>query len=156
MRERAQHRYSLGRERHSHNLGLRRQNCGPSRLVIRPKMIKLAATSGVGATIVVEILLAPWYQRTLKVAGLRQDRTHCITNASCRYGFWLDHSRPLQPIISRRPHRTAVGNSHHMRKRNACTTCPTIKALVSDWRNISRIRSRKKAYRWIARRAPRT
>ena len=36
--------------------GLRRQNCGPSRLVIRSKIIKLAAIRNEGAMIAVEIL----------------------------------------------------------------------------------------------------
>jgi hypothetical protein len=32
-----------------HRLGVRRLYCGPSRRMMRPRMIKLAATSGVGA-----------------------------------------------------------------------------------------------------------
>ena len=49
-----------------------------------------------------------------------------------RYGvdsvtFLLDHSRPLQPMVSARPARTAVGMSHHKRNVIACPKCITVK-----------------------------
>jgi hypothetical protein len=51
--------------------------------------------------------------------------THCIRNGVRKRGLWLDHSLPLQPMVSVTPHTTAVGNNHHMRKRVACTACTT-------------------------------
>lgn len=46
-----------------------------------------------------------------------------MRNGSRRVGFKLDHSRPLQPIISITPARTVVPSSHHNLDQTACPRC---------------------------------
>jgi hypothetical protein len=59
-----------------HRLGVRRLYCGPSRRMMRPRMMKLAATSGVGAmmrhTALYHFTLAKGKRRG------RRDLTHCM------------------------------------------------------------------------------
>jgi hypothetical protein len=57
-------------------MGLRRQNCGPNRLVMRPKIRKLAAIRNVGAMIVVEILSRLAISVTVKPRKYDWDALH--------------------------------------------------------------------------------
>ena len=83
--------------------------------MMRPRRIKLAATSGVGAMIRVTIL----YPSLAKDKRRRSQFTYCSMNGLSRNGFWLDHNRPLQPVTSSKPQKIAVGKIHQRRKWNA-------------------------------------
>lgn len=88
---------------------------GPRREINFPKMIKFAAIKGVGAMIVVVILI----RQMSRVSNRRMVETHWIINGVMFVGFLLDHRRPLQPMTSVIPAMHAVGMSHHILKRNA-------------------------------------
>lgn len=105
-----------------HHLGVSREYEAPSRSTMRDIIMKVAASNGVGAMIVVEILIDPRYlsKRTRNKGG-----TNWIVNGVSAVGAREDHSRPLHPISSPSPQSTAVGKSHHIRKYVACPTWRT-------------------------------
>lgn len=101
---------SSASEQHSQYFGVRRLYWGPTWLIILPRMIKLAATSGVGAMIV------PTSLQKKHLSGHAVDfwvYTHCISYGVKRPGFWLDQNLALHPSISNKPAKVAVGSIHH-------------------------------------------
>jgi hypothetical protein len=123
-----------------HRLGVRRLYCGPSRRMMRPRRMKLAATSGVGATTSVTAL----YTHERRTQRWPSQCTHCMIYGFRRNGFWLDHNRLLQPISSRKPQKIALGISHHRREWMACTVWTTTRdSMVS---NNLKSKRRKQAY----------
>lgn len=93
-------------------MALRRLYWGPSRVMSCPRMTKFAATNGVGAMMVVEILGEGLVES--KHLGAEDD-THCIKNGLSSDGFLLDHKRALQPSTSVTHASTAVGIMNHSR-----------------------------------------
>ena len=79
--------------------------------MMRARIMKLAATSGVGPMIRVTIL-----HLTLANDMKPSQFTYCMRNGVSKYGSELDQTRPLQPTHSRMPHTTTLGRSHHIRK----------------------------------------
>lgn len=77
--------------------------------MILPKVRKFAAMKGVGARIV------PTSLRSVTKNKMKRKESHCISKGMSNTGLMLDHSRALQPKISRIPAKTTVGSSHHMR-----------------------------------------
>jgi hypothetical protein len=78
---------------------------------MRENIIKLAAKSGVGAMIVVEIL-----GRSQQALLLSAMWTHWMRKGVSAVGVIEDHSLPPQPSNSPTPQSAAVGRSHHTRK----------------------------------------
>jgi hypothetical protein len=86
------------------------------------RMIKFAATNGVGEIIVVVILEV--YLSIMDTIFFCMN-THCMRNPSERI-CWLDQKRPPHPMISPVPASTTVGKSHHMRHLMACVMWATV------------------------------
>lgn len=84
-------------------------------MMILPKTRKFAAKKGVGAIIV---------------------PTNCISKGVSNAGLMLDHSRALQPRISKTPASITVGNSHHMRNFMACKRWIAVEMPKSDTNRI--------------------
>jgi hypothetical protein len=74
-------------------------------------MIKLAATSGVGAMIVPTSL--QWKCLSGHMGDYFWMNTYCISYGVKSPGFWLDQSLALHPSISSIPAKVAVGSIHH-------------------------------------------
>ena len=83
--------------------------------MILPKIRKFAARKGVGAMMVPTNLLG-----VNKIQEIEIIFTYCISKGVSNAGLILDHTRALQPRISRIPARRTVGSSHHMRNLTAC------------------------------------
>ena len=92
--------------------------------MIWPKRTKFAASNGVGPMIVMHILYKPVH---LSIHQNCDGMPYCIRKGSCRIGFRLDHTRPLQPKISMIPESTAVGKSHQIRNMVASTACAPVR-----------------------------
>ena len=78
--------------------------------MILPRIIKLAATNGVGAIIVPTILQQHIYQ---SFKQFPMDDTDCISKGVMSLGLLLDHSLALHPNVSKTPARVTVGIIHH-------------------------------------------
>jgi hypothetical protein len=104
-----------------HHLGVSREYETPSRSTMRDIIMKLAASNGVGAKIVVDILIDALFNQSNE----KESGTDWMVNGVLAVGDIEDHSRPLHPISSPRPQSTAVGKSHHTRKYVACPTWRT-------------------------------
>lgn len=110
-----------------HCLRLSRLYCGQRISIRRPIITKYAARSGVGAIIVVEILLRPSDEVKYNASrGRPRTKTYCIKKGSSRIpSFKLDQYRADQPMTSPSPASTAVGSKIHIRKYNASIRCET-------------------------------